>query len=161
MNGVLTKSIGGALILFSCLCAGAPAAAITPGEIAGEVQQIKSECEATPFFSTYHDCACVGRKFGEYRSADGTTVARETLRTRAGDACPAQREAIYDFNYKSCTDYMRDRRTDWEPMCKCSIAKMADAWVAKPVQNMRYIEALKRDSYKACGLGDPSHNIAR
>jgi hypothetical protein len=123
-----------------------------------EIGGYEQECRANYMMSSLHDCACLS---AGYRSE----VARTGTFNRAGASqsllatCPAPRSSIYDWANQSCTDYVQHLRSDWQGFCACASNNFADAYLAKPLGTLREIEALRKQSYDACGLGDRSHKL--
>lgn len=121
-----------------------------------EIGGYEQECRANYMMSSLHDCACLS---AGYRSE----VARTGSFNRAGAsqsllaACPAPRSSIYDWANQSCTDYVQHLRSDWQGFCACASNNFADEYLAKPLGTLREIEALRKQSYDACGLDDRSH----
>jgi hypothetical protein len=122
-----------------------------------EISGYEQDCRANYMLSSLHDCACLS---AGYRSE----VVRTGSFNRAGAGklllatCPAPRSSIYDWANQSCTDYVQHVRSDWEGFCACASNNFADAYLAKPLGQLREIEALRNKSYEACGLGERSHN---
>jgi hypothetical protein len=123
-----------------------------------EVSGYEQDCRASYMMSSLHDCACLS---AGYRSE----VARTGTFNRAGAnqsllaTCPAPRPSIYDWANQSCTDHVQHVRSDWQGFCACASNKFADEYLAKPLGKPREIEALRKQSYDACGLGDRSHKF--
>lgn len=123
-----------------------------------EIGGYEQDCRANYMMSSLHDCACLS---AGYRSA----VARTGTFNRAGASqslpasCPAPRPSIYDWANQSCTDDVQHLRSDWQGFCACASNKFADEYLAKPLGTLREIEALRKQSYDACGLDDRSHKL--
>jgi len=123
-----------------------------------EVGAYEQDCRANYFMSSHHDCACLSAGYRNEVLRTGSfnrAAASESLLA----TCPAPRSYIYDWVNQSCTDYVQHVRSDWQSFCACASNKYADAYLAKPLGDLRQMEALRKKSYLACGLGERSHNF--
>ena len=69
-----------------------------------------------------------------------------------GETCPASKDTTYSWIYRSCDDYMQHKRSDHAAFCACTAERFSSTYLSHPNSNLRKVEALRRDSMKACGL---------
>ncbi|MEP7245580.1 MAG: hypothetical protein ABI885_18165 [Gammaproteobacteria bacterium] len=110
----------------------------------------QSQCRDNGVTAAWYDCACFGRKMAEDAAAAGES--RPVLAQKeAYEACPQDDKAPIESSvFASCDSYMVSVRKDHEAVCRCTAQKTAAAFLAKPMNNLRYREQLRRDAMDQC-----------
>lgn len=125
---------------------------VTTGGPAFEEVRLKKErsCLDNRVTGTWYNCGCFGRKLAE----DAATAGENSPISAEGaafDACPQDDPAPIERTvFESCESYLPSVRQDHEAVCRCTARKTAAAFLAKPTNNLRYREQLRRDAMEQC-----------
>ncbi|HEV7609220.1 MAG TPA: hypothetical protein VGO61_17900 [Steroidobacteraceae bacterium] len=125
---------------------------------AATAADVEAECAANVQQSAYVNCACLAGKV-KARQAAAPTQPWQNIVPEVAALCPADKPTISNYVFTACDSYYKTERTDHEAFCRCTSDKAADAYIAKPVFNLRYMENLRRVSMQSCGIADNSHRI--
>lgn len=125
----------------------------TPEQIDAAVAKYHDNCAIhTDYLRNMHDCDCLSRGAREMLMARKSVVVSTEEQYQLGQTCAAPKETIYAWVYKTCNDYMQHQRADHAQFCGCTADRFSNSFRASPNSNLRKVEALRRDSMKACGL---------
>jgi hypothetical protein len=110
----------------------------------------EAECRNNGVTAAWYDCACFGRKMAEDAAKAGES--RPVLAGKVSyEACPQSDKApIENTVFQGCDSYMVSVRQDHEAVCRCTAERTAAAFLAKPMNNLRYREQLRRDAMDHC-----------
>lgn len=122
-----------------------------PQVLMDEMKEVETNCKNNFFFSSFHDCRCIGVKFLDARLKTDPNTPKERVLESVAVQCTDE-ASIAGFVYKSCSDYMKNTRKDYVQFCKCSANNVATTYAKTPVMNLRYIEGLRRNAFIACGI---------
>jgi hypothetical protein len=153
-NSYFVRSAVTLFTVFACMTAAAAAS----GPDAQEKKLVETECLANVQQSAYVNCACLAGKVEAQRAVTPEHPWQNIVPDVAAQ-CPADKRTLSNYIFTSCDSYYKSERTDHEAFCRCSGDKTADAYIARPVFNLRYLENLRRVSMQSCGIADNSHRI--
>ena len=110
----------------------------------------EAECRDNGVTATWYDCGCFGRKMAEDAATAGESRLVPALEA-SYEACPQNDKAPIETSvFQSCDSYMVSVRQDHDAVCRCTAEKTAAAFLAKPMNNLRYREQLRRDAMNQC-----------
>lgn len=131
-----------------------------PDILMNEMKEIEKNCRDNYFYSSFHDCRCIAVKFLDERLKSNPETAQSTIFKRINAQCP-DKVAIAGFIYRSCYDFMKFHRPqDYVAFCECTARDVAEKYAERPAVNLHYIERLRRNAFKGCGLGqNPQYTV--
>jgi hypothetical protein len=110
----------------------------------------EAQCRNNGVTAVWYDCACFGRRMAEDAATAGESRPVRTEQ-EAFEACPQLDNAPIETSvFASCDSYMVSVRPDHESICRCTAQKTAAVFIAKPMNNLRYREKLRRDAMEQC-----------
>ncbi|MDB5490182.1 MAG: hypothetical protein JWO78_31 [Micavibrio sp.] len=122
-----------------------------PDVVMEEMKQIENSCTKNYFYSSFHDCKCISVKFLDARLKSDPNMSKDRVFNSIAAQC-VDEPGVAGYVYKSCADYMKSIRVDFDSFCTCSANKVAASYKKNPMMSLRYIESLRRNAFVDCGI---------
>ena len=112
-------------------------------------QVVLDACTSNRLASVYVDCGCLAEKVSADQQKN-PDIVWQALAERNYERCPKDKQSISDDMFATCDQMNRSIRADHAQFCRCASDRAADAYLAQPKFNLRYIESLKKDALVKC-----------
>jgi len=137
----------------------AAATKVGQDKLAKGVADFHSQCLNTSQLNGLHECECLTEGYRQRATRSGSTILPMKDQNELLQTCPASHEVTKAWVFQSCDGFMQHKRSDHVEFCNCTGDNFATRFRANPLNNLRQIEALRKESMQSCGLADTSHNL--